>query len=242
MNFKKEVVIENINISPGIYKLTVSGNYKVVPGQFFLLRAWDREPVLSRPISVNETFEDTINFVYQVLGRGTDLFKALRPGEELMLTGPLGNGFPVPKEGKRVALVSGGIGIAPLLELSKKLGHCSVDLYCGFKESSYLVEEFSSYVDKTVVATESGQEGHKGFVTDYFDPSLYEEVFCCGPEAMMKKVIKICEEANTPLWVSSEKHMACGIGACLVCTCRTKDGNKRACKDGPVFSGSMLAE
>ena len=82
--------------------------------------------------------------------------------------------------------------------------------------------------------------GHKGYVTELFNPENYDVVLCCGPEIMMKKVVKMCKEKNVPVYVSMENHMACGVGACLVCTCKTKDGNKRTCKDGPVFLGEDI--
>jgi dihydroorotate dehydrogenase electron transfer subunit len=87
------------------------------------------------------------------------------------------------------------------------------------------------------ITTESGSEGTKGYVTDIFSPLDYNAVICCGPEVMMKKVVDICNRCATPVYVSMEEHMACGVGACLVCTCKTTKGMKRTCKEGPVFSG-----
>jgi len=141
----------------------------------------------------------------------------------------------------KVALVSGGIGTAPMLELSKKLREkkkdIKMDLYAGFRDDIYLIDEINEFVDKSFVSTNTGKYGHKGFVTEILDVDKYDTVLCCGPEVMMKKVIEICKEKQVKVYVSMEKHMACGVGACLVCTCKTKDGNKRTCKDGPVFDG-----
>lgn len=240
MKYHSEMVIENVEISKGIYKLTVGGCNKALPGQFYLLRAWETEPVLSRPVSVHEVNENSIVFIYQIVGRGTEILKKLCKGDSIKLTGPLGNGFPIPASKKKTAVITGGIGLAPILELVKNLKHCEVDLYCGFREKSFLLEEIKDYTSSITVATESGAEGHKGYVTDAFEPDRYDEVFCCGPEPMMRIVVEKCNEKAVPVWISSEKHMACGIGACLVCTCATKNGNMRACKDGPVFSGNEL--
>jgi dihydroorotate dehydrogenase electron transfer subunit len=102
------------------------------------------------------------------------------------------------------------------------------------------VDTVEKHVNKVYLSTESGLKGHKGYVTDLIDPQKYETVICCGPEIMMKKVISLCNDVKVPVYVSMETHMACGIGACLVCTCKTVGGNKRTCKDGPVFLGKDL--
>ena len=138
-------------------------------------------------------------------------------------------------------MVSGGIGTAPMLEVAKKLKENNnaykLDLYAGFRDEIYLIDEIKNYVDGAYISTNSGKYGHKGFITEILNVEEYDTVLCCGPEIMMKKVIDICKEKNVKIYVSMEKHMACGVGACLVCTCKTKDGNKRTCKDGPVFDG-----
>lgn len=230
-------VVENVEIANGIYKITVAGTPGAKPGQFFLLRAWVIEPLLSRPISVYDVDGDKISFLYEVRGEGTKLFKKLKKDDEMQLTGPLGNGFDVEKIKGRVAVVAGGIGIAPMKYVIKSIKNSSIDLYAGFRDEIYLIDEFTEYVADVKITTNSGKHGHKGFVTDLFNPKEYDVVLCCGPEVMMKRVVEICKEADTPVYVSMEKHMACGVGACLVCTCKTKNGNKRTCKDGPVFSG-----
>ncbi|MGL4663827.1 MAG: dihydroorotate dehydrogenase electron transfer subunit, partial [Clostridium butyricum] len=152
-----------------------------------------------------------------------------------------GNGFDLDKDYGKVALVAGGIGTAPMFELAKRLRAKSnnevIDLYCGFRDDVYLVDDFKPYVNEIKVSTNTGSHGHKGFVTELINVEKYDTVLCCGPEVMMKKVIEMCKEKNVKVYVSMEKHMACGVGACLVCTCKTKEGNKRTCKDGPVFDG-----
>lgn len=233
-------VYSNEKIEEDIYEVTIEGNFEGRPGQFYLLRAWDMEPVLSRPISIYDKDAEKIKFLYRVCGRGTEILAALKKGDEIKLTGPLGNGFDLEKIQGKVALVAGGIGIAPMLYLSKELKNCSVDLYAGFRSDSKTVDNVEKYVNNFYLSTENGEVGHKGFVTDLLNVEKYDVVVCCGPEIMMAKVIKMCNEKNIPLYVSMENRMACGIGACLVCTCKTKDGRKRSCKEGPVFLGKEL--
>lgn len=235
-----EKVYENIKVEDGMYKLTIKGKFNVKPGQFYLLRAWDMEPVLSRPISVHFVDDEKISFLYAVVGRGTKILSQLETGDEIKITGPLGNGFDIEKITGNVAIVCGGIGTAPMVYLASQLKGCNVDFYAGFRTVSKTVDNVEKYVNSLKLSTEDGSIGHKGYVTDLLKPEDYDMVLCCGPEVMMYKVIKMCEDTKTPVYVSMEKKMACGIGACLVCTCKTKDGRKRTCKEGPVFLGSEL--
>jgi dihydroorotate dehydrogenase electron transfer subunit len=238
--FSVEKTYENVEISEGVYKLSIKGKFNVKPGQFFMLKVGELEPLLPRPISVYDVDEEKISFLYQIVGQGTKLLSKLRKDEVVQIMGPLGNGFDVEKITGKIAVVSGGIGIAPMSYLIKRLTNCEIDLYAGFRTVDYSVDSVEKYVNNIYLSTESGKVGHKGYVTDIINPQKYQTVICCGPEIMMKKVINICEDAKVPVYVSMENHMACGIGACLVCTCKTKGGNKRTCKDGPVFDGKDL--
>ncbi len=235
-----EKTYENVQISEGVYKLSIKGKFNVIPGQFFMLKVEGNEPLLPRPISVYDVSEEKISFLYQVVGQGTKLLSKLTKNDEIQVMGPLGNGFDIEKIKGNIAVVSGGIGIAPLIYLIKKLTECKIDLYAGFRTVDYSVDTVEKYVKKVYLSTESGEIGHKGYVTDLINPQKYETVICCGPEIMMKKVVSKCKDAQVPVFVSMENHMACGIGACLVCTCKTVGGNKRTCKDGPVFNGKDL--
>ena len=232
-------VLENIEIIDGIYKLSIGEKNTVKSGQFYMLKG--KNALLGRPISVCNVEKDKVEFLYAVIGKGTKEFKDLKTGDEIKVIGPLGNGFDDKKGYGKVALVGGGIGIAPILELSKNLRlnkeNKIIDLYAGFREEPYLINELSDYVNNVNVAVERGNKGSLGYVTDILKTEEYDTVLCCGPEIMMKKVIELCKKSNTEIYVSMEKHMACGVGACLVCTCKTKEGNKRTCKDGPVFNG-----
>ena len=240
MNFTSAKVLSNKEITDGIYKLILEGQFKGSPGQFYMLRAWEEEPLLSRPISIENIDDKSITFLYQVVGKGTKILSRLKTEDKLNIQGPLGNTFQVENISGKVGIITGGIGIAPMEFVVKSLKVDSIDFHCGFRNKSYLIDEIKGYVTNIDISTETGSEGYKGYVTDLFKPENYDVVLCCGPEVMMNKVIKMCNDKNVRLYVSMEKHMACGIGACLVCTCKTIDGNKRTCKDGPVFLGSEV--
>lgn len=233
----KSPVLENKEISNNIYRMTVEGSFEGKPGQFYMLRAWGREPLLSRPVSICDIDDKKITFLYEVRGKGTELLRGLKAGDEIELQGPMGNGFDISKATGKVALVSGGIGIAPMLKLAKEIKDAEVHVYAGFREDTYLLDEFKPYVSEIHVSTDKGSTGYKGVVTDLLSPFEYSSVICCGPEVMMYKVKDMCIKYATPVYMSMEKHMACGVGACLGCTCETKDGMKRTCKEGPVFNG-----
>ena len=240
ITYRSAKVISNEEISKDIYKLVVEDKSEIRAGQFYMLKL-DGTTLLPRPISICEKDGDKLTFLYAIVGNGTKEFSRLKGNDQIKLTGPLGNGFDLEKDYGKVALVSGGIGNAPMLELAKRLRAKNkdqiIDLYLGFRDEVYLVDDLKPYVNEINVSTNTGKYGHKGFVTDLLKVEEYDTVLCCGPEVMMKKVVEMCKEKNVKVYVSMEKHMACGVGACLVCTCKTKDGHKRTCKDGPVFDG-----
>lgn len=240
LTYSREKIAENIKINNSTYRIVLKGKFEGKPGQFYMLRGWAAEPLLSRPISINNLYGDSIEFMYQVVGEGTRILRSLRPGDELEITGPLGNGFDIDSIKGRVAVVAGGIGTAPMSYVVKSLKNCEVTAFYGFRDQVYCTEEIEGHVKELNISTEDGSTGHKGYVTDMLKPELFDVVLCCGPEVMMKKVVDMCREKNVDIYASMEKHMACGLGACLVCTCKTTSGNKRACKEGPVFKGEDL--
>lgn len=213
-------------------------------GQFYMLRAWgqDEAPLLSRPISVFACQRErrSVGFLYQVKGRGTAQLAKLAAGDALRLTGPAGNGFVL--EGDTAVLVGGGIGTAPLFQLARELRAAGVvvDAILGYRDEPYCVEAFEKVCRKVSVATDTGRVGHKGFVTDLLTPGAYDTVYICGPEVMMEKAAKMALAAGVRVYVSKEAKMACGIGACLGCRCKAKNGGVSVCKDGPVFEGSVF--
>ena len=226
-------IIENKYIGEDMYQMKVQGKFEGKMGQFYMLRAWDTYPTLSRPISIHDIDEEGITFLYKVVGEGTKIFSKLVAGDEIKLEGPYGNGYQK-VEGK-VALVGGGIGVAPLYLVAKNIPNC--DAYLGFRNEPILVDKYEAVCNN--VTTTVGNT----FVTDAIDTAEYDYILTCGPTPMMKvlmdKVNKTNVEkgTNTRVMVSLENRMACGMGACLVCTCKTTGGNKKTCKDGPVFWG-----
>lgn len=213
--------------------MTVSGAPLGRAGQFFMLRVPGAlDPLLGRPISICEfdTEAGETTFVYQTVGRGTAQFARLLPGQELDAQGPYGNGFSL-KPGNAV-LIGGGIGTAPMLQLAKELRASDpalrIDVYLGFREEAYLEQEFERPADSVTLNI-------GGYIVNDVDFSLDATYYACGPSPMLRAAAIAAEEANVSLFVSLEKHMACGVGACLGCTCQTEHGRKRVCKDGPVF-------
>lgn len=227
------IVLENRQLSDGFYLMRAEHSNGAVLGQFYMVRGWDVFPVLSRPVSVHDSDGKTVSLLYQVVGGGTELLSRLREGDSVTLDGPYGNGFPL-LEG-RLALVGGGVGIAPLYLAAKSLRArgTTVDIYLGFRDTSLLEEKYRTVCDSLLVDV-------GGFITDRIDPSDYDAVLTCGPEPMMRALHQKCRETGTPLYVSMEKRMACGLGACLVCSCKTAGGMRRVCKDGPVFESKAV--
>lgn len=233
-NIVEARVLSNERIAPHVIKMTVARSGEVLPGQFFMLRAWDRDPLLSRPISTGDADAESLTFYLLEKGRGTRRIGMLQPGETLSVQGPLGNPFPI-VEGK-IALVGGGIGIAPLVYLSHQLP-APPDVYLGFQSDPYALDDFRAA--SLHVATEDGSVGHRGFVTALLDPAAYDAVYACGPTPMLSVLQRQCA-GKTRLILSLEAHMACATGACLGCSVPSKDGYVRVCKDGPVFEATEV--
>ena len=246
-------VLRNEVIAPDIRLLTVvwpDRDHAPHAGQFFTLRSWgaDEAPFLSRPISVHRWNPDssTIEFLYQGVGEGTEKLAQLKRQDTFQLTGPMGNGFDVPdilSKYQKIAVVGGGIGTAPMFQLTRELAAAGVkpDVFFGFRDTPYCMEEYRSIANMVKVSTDTGAVGFHGFVTQLYDPADYDAVLICGPTVMMKNAARICAEKGTPCFVSLEKKMACGIGACLGCTCETKGGEgKSVCKNGPVFDATEV--
>ena len=156
------------------------------------------------------------------------------------------NGFDVEsltKTYKKFAVVGGGIGTAPMYQVARELAAagCKPDVFFGFRDKPYCMEEYRSIANLVKVSTDTGAVGFHGFVTQLYDPADYDAVLVCGPTVMMKNAARLCAEKHTPCFVSLEKKMACGIGACLGCTCETKSGEgKSVCKNGPVFDATEV--
>ena len=217
------------------------------PGQFLSLYTGNAGKLLPRPISICEIDKETsrIRLVYRVTGKntGTEAFSKMQPEEKIEALGPLGNGFPLEEaEGKKVFLIGGGIGIPPILETAKQL-NAQKTAVLGYRDELFLNEEFAKYAD-VYVATEDGSSGTKGNVLNAIQEKALEAdvIFACGPTPMLRALKEYAAANHITCWISMEERMACGIGACLACVCKSKDidahsqvHNKRVCKDGPVF-------
>ena len=217
------------------------------PGQFLSLYTGNAGKLLPRPISICEIDKETsrIRLVYRVTGKntGTEAFSKMQPGDKIEALGPLGNGFPLEEaEGKKVFLIGGGIGIPPMLETAKQL-NAQKTAVLGYRDELFLNEEFAKYAD-VYVATEDGSSGTKGNVLNAIQEKTLEAdvIFACGPTPMLRALKEYAAANHITCWISMEERMACGIGACLACVCKSKDidahsqvHNKRVCKDGPVF-------
>ena len=230
----KANIVENTEIGNNVYKMVLKGSFEGKPGQFYMLKSWKGYPLLARPLSICDKDEDSITFLYLVVGKGTEILKNLGSDSEIELLGPLGNGFEL-KAGK-VAIIAGGIGIAPMLYLAKSLGQ-KFDLYVGFRSQPYFIEAFDGLVENTVISTEDGSIGKKGYITQYIEDK-YDAVYVCGPNSFMNAVQKL--NLKGKVFLSLEAHMACGIGACLGCSVQTIYGVKRVCRDGPVFQSDEV--
>lgn len=217
------------------------------PGQFISVYTKDKSKVLPRPISLCEVDKEQgrLRIVYRVVGAGTREFSAYQAGDDIEIMGPLGNGFPL-KE-KKAFLIGGGIGIPPMLELAKNL-NCEKQMVLGYRDVLFLNKEFEQY-GKVYVATEDGSAGTKGNVIDAIKANGLEAdvIYACGPTPMLRALKAYAAENGIECWLSLEEKMACGVGACLACVCRSKEvddhsqvHNKRICKDGPVFRADEI--
>lgn len=249
---KKETakVLSQNRIADGIYSMwietTAAKNAK--PGQFIDVYVNDDSKLLPRPISICEVKENKLRIVYRVVGGGTKIMSTYQEGYNIGIIGPLGNGFSL-KDGKAI-LVGGGIGIPPMVELAKqlseKIGKENVISVMGYRDELFLAEELEKY-STVVIATEDGSKGTKGTVIDALNENNIsgDVMYACGPIPMLKALKDWAKDIECQ--ISLEERMACGIGACLACVCKTKEKdehsnvcNKRICKDGPVFDAKEI--
>ncbi len=253
---EKAKVLGQEKLAEGVYSLWLCAENMAVsaaPGQFISMYSADASRLLPRPISLCEIDRDNrrLRVVYRVAGAGTEEFSRLTQGDTVDVTGPLGNGFPLEKaEGKRIFLIGGGIGIPPMLEVAKQLkGKADILSILGYRDSqSFLKAEFEA-CGSVFVASEDGSIGTKGNVLDVIAEKKLQGdiIFACGPKPMLRALKDFAAERNMECFISLEERMACGIGACLACVCKSKEvdehthvHNKRICKEGPVFSAEEV--
>lgn len=229
-------IAQNEKLTENVYKMVLLGDTSEIsaPGQFINIKLSGF--YLRRPISICDYSENTITIVYKVVGGGTEMLSKMQKGEKLDCLVSLGNGFSTKESGNTPVLIGGGVGIPPLFALCKKLlGEGKTPtVILGFnkKEEIFLEEDFKTLGVKVIVTTVDGSYGVKGFVTDALKTLDYTYFYTCGPMPMFEAIEKT---AATSGQYSFEERMGCGFGACMGCSCKTKYGNKRICKDGPVL-------
>jgi len=241
------IIIRQEEISFGVYDMWIKADKiakEAAAGQFVSVYSNDGSRLLPRPISICKIDKEdgAIRLVYRVAGKGTEEFSKYKSGVHLKLVGPLGNGFP--KKKKSAFLIGGGIGIPPMLELAAELP-ADVDkkIVLGYRDDLFLNTEFKKY-GEVYIATEDGSCGTEGNVLDAIRENglKADVIYACGPTPMLRAIKEYAAKNNIECWLSLEERMACGIGACLACVCKSKEkdehtnvNNKRICKEGPVF-------
>ncbi len=247
---ERAIIVSQQCIGTDIYDMVLSfpkGAKEARPGQFIAMYCEDGTKLLPRPISICgiDAEAGTLRVVYRIAGEGTRLFSQMKAGDSLEVMGPLGNGFTM--KDKKAIIVGGGIGIPPMLELAKQLD-CEKTVVLGYRDELFLKEEFEACAN-VAVATEDGSAGTRGTVIDAIKAAQVsgEIIYACGPMPMLKALAEYADAHGMEAQISLEERMACGIGACLGCICKTKEkdhhtnvNNTRICKDGPVFDAKEV--
>lgn len=230
------VIEKNECIAKNTFEMILSGNTEAftAPGQFLNIKLDGF--YLRRPISVCDYDDKTITIIYKVVGKGTEKMSEMKKGEKLDILTGLGNGFDISKSGDKPIVIGGGVGVPPMFNLAKELIKAGKKptAILGFntKDEVFYKEEFEKIGADVIITTVDGSVGIKGFVTDAIKNLDYTYFYTCGPEPMLKAIYN---NTTTSGQLSFEERMGCGFGACMGCSCKTKYGNKRICKDGPIL-------
>ena len=235
----KQVILtvkENTQLTDSIYKMVLLGDTTEIksPGEFINLEI--PQLFLRRPISVCDDTDDSVTIMYKVVGKGTEIMAKAEAGDKFDTLVGLGNGYEAANSGEHALLLGGGVGVPPLYALAKKLisEGKKVTVVLGFNTAGeiFYENEFKEIGADVRVTTVDGSYGIRGFVTDAIADIDYTYFYTCGPEPMLRAVYKATKTSGE---LSFESRMGCGFGACMGCSCKTNFGNKRICKDGPVF-------
>ena len=238
--YKRDIytILSNEPLTPAVYRMVLEGDTQYITrsGQFINIELEGK--FLRRPISVSDYDDKSVTIIYKVVGRGTEQMKGMVAGQKLDILTGLGNGFNTENSGPRPLLVGGGVGVPPMYNLCKRLlseGKRPV-VIIGFntKEEVFYYDEFKALGVDVYCSTADGSFGSKGFVTDVIQGEglEFDYLYTCGPLPMLKALY---DATSVDGEYSFEERMGCGFGACMGCTCKTKYGNKRICKDGPVL-------
>ena len=231
-------VKDNSKIAKNTFEMKLRGDISHItaPGQFVNIQLDGF--YLRRPISVCDAEEGVLTIIYKAVGRGTEYMSGLASGAKLDILSGLGNGYDMQKSGEAPLLIGGGAGVPPMYMLCKKLTaagkKCRVILGFNTADEVFYADRFEALGAEVTVSTADGSTGTKGFVTDCIPKVGYTHFYTCGPEPMLKAVYSATGEISGQF--SFEERMGCGFGACVGCTCETKYGNKRICRDGPVLT------
>jgi dihydroorotate dehydrogenase electron transfer subunit len=256
MTDEKCRVLEHVDVGGGYRRLVLNAPNivsNVEAGQFVHVRVPGLdESSLRRPFSVFNAQDDRLFLLYKEVGRGTRVLGLVKEGDEVMVLGPLGHGFPLECKGAAL-LVGGGYGVAPLYLLARSLlarNVGPVKLFAGGRSQADLlaIDAFRELGVEVFLATNDGSVGEKGLVTLPLDAEIVKlkgasqdfEIFACGPDPMLKAVAERALSANAKGWISMDRHMICGVGACYACIQKTVRGNSRCCIEGPVFAAGDL--
>jgi dihydroorotate dehydrogenase electron transfer subunit len=216
------------------------------PGQFINVKLDNRDdPLLRRPLSIHDAYGSTVELLYAVVGKGTEVLSQKKTGDPLNIIGPLGNGFDESCAcAASPVLVAGGMGVAPLYFLAKRLKHKDPLVLVGARNRNELmcVKELKALGLGVYVSTDDGSAGKRGYVTDLLRSMGCGQVviYACGPQPMLREISEITHQTAISVQVSLEEHMSCGFGACLGCVVKTTAGYKRVCKEGPVFDARQI--
>ncbi len=250
-------ILYNRKVAAGYYRMGISWKTPAITaGQFVMVRVGGGlDPLLRRPFGVYDMIGSRggprgtgIEILYKVVGAGTRVLAARRPGDFIDVMGPLGNGFPFPSGFRKVILVAGGMGIVPLYLLAKELRGAVLLFGARKKEEAVFIKDFRKFTKSVRAATEDGSYGRNGLVTELLEEELSpgSAVYACGPSGMLKAASLLAARHGAKCFVSLERPMACGIGACLGCAVKMKprgeDGcrYRMVCSDGPVFDGEEI--
>lgn len=252
-NNLKARIIENFEVAPGYWQIILKAPAiakSFSAGQFIQIKCSSNlNPLLPRPFSIyqGDRQKGTVTIVYKIVGQGTQQLATAKKGDFLNVLGPLGRGFELNKNDKKIAIVAGGLGILPFFSLAKK-SSAQLEIFWGAATKSHFFckdDYCLKNVKKFHLATEDGSIGYQGIVTAALKNYLkknrsLDKILACGPVPMLKKIAQISRQFKIPAQVSLEALMACGFGVCMSCVVETKSGYKKVCEDGPVFEAGEI--
>ncbi len=247
---EKAMLLSSEKVATDTYEMvleTINAKREAIPGQFVHLQVPERpDLLLRRPISINslDTASSTITLIVQAKSEGTKVLCRQKPNTILDVIGPVGRGFFMEKDARKVAVVGGGIGVAPLRYFIERNPYVDFHSFLGFTNKQYIYQaSLFKKISTLHLYTDDGSAGKKGFATDALDQMLktehFDAVYACGPEPMFVTLKNVVLKHDVPCFISMEERMGCGIGGCKVCVCKVKEEGsieyKKVCQDGPVF-------